>query len=136
MKGKLGKISKSSFERPQYHCSSNDANLLGHYLAGLIEGDGSIIVPKTIRNQKGKLLYPVVKITFVEKDAPLAMKIKQSLNGGTLVYPKDYIYLDLLFQYLNSKILTNYLYTGRFGFYLLTLITPLTSPGSVHIVVY
>lgn len=25
---------------------------LGGYLAGLIEGDGSIIVPKTIRNQK------------------------------------------------------------------------------------
>jgi len=45
--------------------------LLGHYLAGLIEGDGSIIVPKTVRNEKGKLLYPVVKITFVEKDAPL-----------------------------------------------------------------
>jgi hypothetical protein len=40
-------------------------NLLGGYLAGLIEGDGSIIVPKTIRNQSGKLLYPIVKITFV-----------------------------------------------------------------------
>jgi hypothetical protein len=101
VKGKLSKISKSSFERRQYHSSSND-NLLGHYLAGLIEGDGSIIVPKTIRNQKGKLLYPVVKITFVDKDAPLAMKIKESLNGGTLVYPKDSRYLNLLFQDLNS----------------------------------
>jgi len=29
-------------------------------LAGLIEGDGSIIVPKTIRNQKGKMLYPSI----------------------------------------------------------------------------
>jgi hypothetical protein len=55
MKGKLSKISKSSFKRRQYHSSSNNDNLLGHYLAGLIEGDGSIIVPKTIRNQKGKL---------------------------------------------------------------------------------
>ncbi|KAF2135062.1 uncharacterized protein K452DRAFT_261118, partial [Aplosporella prunicola CBS 121167] len=53
-KGKLGKRSKSSFKRRQYHSSSNNDNLLGHYLAGLIEGDGSIIVPKTIRNQKGK----------------------------------------------------------------------------------
>jgi hypothetical protein len=102
VKGKLGKISKSSFERPQYHCSSNDANLLGHYLAGLIEGDGSIIVPKTIRNSKGKLLYPVVKITFVDKDAPLAIKIKERLNGGTLEYPKHSRYLNLLFQDLNS----------------------------------
>jgi hypothetical protein len=55
VKGKLGKTYKSSFERHQYHSSSNNDNLLGHYLAGLIEGDGSIIVPKTIRNQKGKL---------------------------------------------------------------------------------
>jgi hypothetical protein len=51
-------------------------------LAGLIEGDGSIIVPKTIRNQKGKLLYPVVKITFVKKDAPLAQKIMEVIKGG------------------------------------------------------
>lgn len=54
VKGKSGKISKSSFKRRQYHSSSNSDKLLGHYLAGLIEGDGSIIVPKTIRNQKGK----------------------------------------------------------------------------------
>ena len=58
-------------------------------MAGLIEGDGSIIVPKTIRNQKGKLLYPVVKITFVKKDAPLAQKILEVIKGGTIVYPKD-----------------------------------------------
>jgi ABC-type nickel/cobalt efflux system permease component RcnA len=48
MKGKLSKIFKSSFKRRQYHSSSNNDNLLGHYLAGLIEGlcvaPGSIIV--------------------------------------------------------------------------------------------
>ena len=34
--------------------ATNDSTrkTLGGYLAGLIEGDGSIIVPKTIRNQK------------------------------------------------------------------------------------
>ena len=100
MKGILGKISKSPFNHRLSHSSANV--LSGHYLAGLIEGDVSIIVPKTIRNQKGKLLYPVVKITFVEKDAPLANKIKEVLNGGTLVYSKDSKYLDLLFQDLNS----------------------------------
>src|SRR3954471_20359881 len=100
MKGKLTKISKSSFKSLLRNFSTNKDSdkLLGHYLAGLIEGDGSIIVLKTIRNQKGKLLYPVVKITFVKKDAPLAEKIKQVLNGGTLVYPKNSEYLDLLFQ--------------------------------------
>jgi len=53
-------------------------------------------VPKTIRNQKGKLLYPVVKITFVKKDAPLAIKIQEVINGGTLVYPRNSNYVDLL----------------------------------------
>ena len=53
---------------------------LGSYLAGLIEGDGSIIVPKSLRNEKGKLLYPKIKITFVSKDAPLAIKIKKVLE--------------------------------------------------------
>ena len=72
------------------------------YLAGLIEGDGSIIVPKTIRNQKGKLLYPVVKITFVLKDKPLALKIKEVIGGGTIVHPKSSNYIDLLFQDVSS----------------------------------
>lgn len=59
MKGVLSKIVKSSFKPRSYHQLSNNVpnNLLGHYLAGLIEGDGSLIVPKTIRNSKGKLLY-------------------------------------------------------------------------------
>jgi len=76
--------------------------MLGHYLAGLIEGDGSIIVPKTIRNQKGKLLYPKVKITFVDKDAPLAEKIKELMGAGTIERPSNTKYLNLLFQDVKS----------------------------------
>lgn len=104
VKVKLDKISISPFKRCLSHfvASYERDKLLGQYLAGLIEGDGSIIVPKTIRNQKGKLLYPVVKITFVDKDAPLASKIKEVLIGGTLVYPKNSKYLNLLFQDLKS----------------------------------
>ena len=75
-----------------------NTNMLANYLAGLIEGDGSIIVPKTIRNQKGKLLYPKVKITFVDKDAPLAIKIKEVIGAGTLEYPVNTKYVNLLFQ--------------------------------------
>ena len=33
-------------------------NQLGYYLAGLIEGDGSIIVPENERSESGKLRYP------------------------------------------------------------------------------
>ena len=59
MKGKLTKITKSSFKGllRKFSTNKDSDRLLGHYLAGLIEGDGSIVVPKTIRNQKGKLLF-------------------------------------------------------------------------------
>lgn len=94
---KNNKNYKSNFD-----IEPSSSSLLGSYLAGLIEGDGSIIVPKTVRNQKGRLLYPVVKITFVEKDAPLALKIQEIIGGGTLVHPKHSNYVDLLFQDLAS----------------------------------
>src|SRR5690606_41960649 len=99
--GKLNKTSKPSLDSDSSSPDGSPGKLLGGYLAGLIEGDGSIIVPKTIRNQKGKLLYPVVKITFVEKDRPLALKIKEVIGGGTIVHPKNSNYIDLLFQDVN-----------------------------------
>jgi hypothetical protein len=67
-------------------------------LAGLIEGDGSIIVPETTRNEKGKLLNPVIKITFVDKDASLTNKLMLTLQSGTLERPKGKKYLNLLIQ--------------------------------------
>lgn len=91
------KTNKSSL-RPEQHSNKH----LGGYLAGLLEGDGSIIVPKTVRNQKGKLLYPIVKFAFVKKDEPLAVKIKETLGGGTIVHAKNNGHIDLLFQDITS----------------------------------
>ena len=54
------------------------------YLAGLIEGDGSIIVPKTERSSKGKLNYPSIQIVFHLKDLPLALLIQKNLNCGSI----------------------------------------------------
>ena len=51
--GKANKILKSSLEPLSFLPNNSTNKKLGGYLAGLIEGDGSIIVPKTIRNQKG-----------------------------------------------------------------------------------
>jgi hypothetical protein len=56
----------------------------GSYLAGLIEGDGSIIVPTTERSVKGKLNYPSIKIVFNLRDFPLAQLIQKELGTGSL----------------------------------------------------
>ena len=42
------------------------------YLAGLIEGDGSFIVPKVVKDKKGRLRYSKIKVAFHIKDKPLA----------------------------------------------------------------
>lgn len=81
---------------------NNKSNLLGSYLAGLIEGDGCIIVPKWYRNEKGKLLYPQVKIVFVDKDIPLANKLKEILKGGTIDHPRNTRYINYRIQDIST----------------------------------
>ena len=54
------------------------------YLAGLIEGDGSIYVPKSERSIKGKLNYPSIQIVFNLPDYPLALIISQKLGQGSI----------------------------------------------------
>lgn len=79
MKVKSGKITKFPFKEREYHQKPNNANdmndlkrknMLGYYLADLIEGDGSIIVPKTHRNEKGKLLYPFYWFSIIDTITP------------------------------------------------------------------
>ena len=49
-----------------------------YYLTGLIEGDGTIIVPKTERSENGRLNYPSIQIAFDMRDLPLARLIKKN----------------------------------------------------------
>jgi hypothetical protein len=59
-------------------------NLFSYYLTGLIEGDGTIITPKVLRNSQGKLNYPAIQIVFHLKDLPLALLIQKELGLGSL----------------------------------------------------
>lgn len=62
----------------------NDNNLLGYYLAGLIEGDGSIILRKGIRVKTS----PKVVFTFHPNELPLYKKLSQILQSGIIYTEK------------------------------------------------
>lgn len=62
---------------------------LGYYLAGLIEGDGSIIVPTKDKSPSGKNTHPVIRIVFTLPDLPLAQKLQQVLGCGFIQKPKE-----------------------------------------------
>ena len=55
-----------------------------YYLAGLIEGDGTIIVPQTERSPKGKINYPSIQIALDSRDLPLALIIQKELGFGSV----------------------------------------------------
>jgi hypothetical protein len=70
------------------HTDNNSKNLnkslFSYYLTGLIEGDGTIITPKSLRSPKGKLNYPSIQIVFHLKDLPLALLVQKELGVGSL----------------------------------------------------
>jgi hypothetical protein len=69
---------------------------ISSYLTGLIEGDGSIITPKTERSLKGKINYPSIQIVFNLKDLPLASMVQKEIKIGSLSRKKG----------INSYVLT------------------------------
>jgi hypothetical protein len=93
---------------------------MGSYLAGLIEGDGTIIVPSTERSSKGKLNYPSIQIVFQVKDFTLVSLICRKIVHGSICKKKQsavYIYtinnlqgLVILVQLINGKIRGHKLY--------------------------
>jgi hypothetical protein len=86
--------------------SAKATNLLNNnykfitYLTGLIEGDGTIIVPKTERSSKGKLNYPSIQIVFHLKDLPLALLIQKNLGFGSLIRKKG---VNAYILYINDQ---------------------------------
>ncbi len=90
------------------------------YMTGLIEGDGTIYVPKTERSIKGNFNYPSIQIVFHLKDLPLALLIQKELGHGSISRKKNqnaYIYtinnlsgLLLLIYLLNGNMKTNKIY--------------------------
>ena len=77
-------ISKRSLYSYTSNTDKHINNSFCSYLTGLIEGDGTIVVPKTLRSPKDKLNYASVQIVFHLKDLPLALMIQKELGLGSL----------------------------------------------------
>jgi len=83
------------------------------YLAGLIEGDGTIVVPKTERSAKGKINYPSIQIVFHLKDLPLALMIQKELKNGSLSRKKGVNAYILTINNLDGLLLVTSLINGN-----------------------
>lgn len=82
------------------HCvvvtpNSNKLEFVPSYIAGLIEGDGSIKVPNITRSISGKKRYPSFTITFPIKDIPLATAMASFLGGKVNNAPGKWCVLSL-----------------------------------------
>lgn len=74
--------SGQSVEKPIINNNSNKLESIGPYLAGLFEGDGHIVLSKSIiEDSKVKNTSPSIAITFVNKDLPLINKLLEKFGG-------------------------------------------------------
>lgn len=92
--------------------NKNESNF-SYYVTGLIEGDGSIHVPKTERSIKGKFNYPSVQIVFHLKDLPLALLIQKNLGHGSITRVKGVNAYILTINNLDGLILIVNLLNGK-----------------------
>lgn len=60
-------------------------NQLGYYLAGLIEGDGSILVRKGER----EAIAPIIVFTIGKNEIPMYEKLKEIVNSGYIYVEKN-----------------------------------------------
>ena len=85
-----------------------------YYLAGLIEGDGTIIVPSLERDKKGRLTYPSVQIVFGLMDLPLALMIQKVLGFGSISRKKGVAAYILTINNKDGLLKLIYLINGKF----------------------
>jgi len=82
---------------------------LGSYLAGLIESDGSIIIPK--ENSKNT---PTISIVFHIDDKPLANHLYRRLGYGSLEIIESNKAVKLYTRGKHSILKTIFLINGKF----------------------
>lgn len=86
----------NSITKQNYHSNyPSNTNQLSYYLAGQIEGDGYIFIPKEMRDKKNRIIDPSIQIVFNTKDLPLAFILQSKIGHGSINKKKGkkaYIY--------------------------------------------
>ena len=79
------RVGSSETIRRNFSVKKSMKNIMfSNYLAGIIEGDGTIIVPTRERSNTFKKISASVQICFHLKDLPLALVIQERLGFGSL----------------------------------------------------
>ena len=90
--GLLNNISISSLTLySSVNLNTRSNNILGSYLAGLIEGDGTFAVHN--KESIAKKYSPMILIVFKKSDLPLANYLKELTNCGIVMNKKDRGYI-------------------------------------------
>lgn len=85
-----------------------------HYLAGLMEGDGTIFVPSSKRDQKGRITYPSIQIVFALMDLPLALKVQETLGSSSISRKSPRVLILLQLTLKNGYLKKINLLNGKF----------------------
>lgn len=85
----------------------------GSYLSGLIESDGTIVVPKQERSSKNVLNYPSIQIVFQLKDFPLCQYIQKIIGYGSIHKKKQRARYILTINNLDGLIVLVNLINGK-----------------------
>lgn len=109
----LGNLNDCAPELSIYKETMTSIVGFGSYLAGLIEGDGTIVVPKQERSAKGIFNYPSVQIVFQLKDFPLCQFVQKIIGHGTIHKKKQSARYILTINNINGLIILVNLINGK-----------------------
>ena len=120
------KFSSTNIKRLLYSHNGtqlNNSNFqLGPYLAGLIEGDGTIAVQNTDNISKlsaGQIYNPKIIIVFKKSDLPLATYLKNLTNSGQILIKPERGYVlwqiqDIVSIFTILSIINEYMRTPKY----------------------
>jgi len=102
----------TNFKSSSDGSKSINANMLGSYLAGLIEGDGIIYSPTALRDATGRIQACRIKIAFEGRDYPYILFL-QSKFGGSIRKLNNGKSYELIISSFNSVVFMANLINGH-----------------------